>query len=171
MNRTSDGELVLESKLAGFVRSYIDASQSGEHSQAEEALQWACTGLEYLLGSLLDKCDDWHGGWVDGIIAATDSLPDAVKVVSQVDFTVRGRAIWLDAKRCCIEPFHGSVRIAERGDALIGYEICFADAARGLARIPYDKHIRWPEWYFPAQWLFVFSKGTLAKKSVVEAPR
>jgi hypothetical protein len=168
-SRTSVHELELESKLAGFVRTYIHTSQGGEQSQAEEALRWVCAGFEFLLGSLLDQRDDWRG-WIDGIIPATEMLPNAVEAITHVDLTVHGQAIWGERPRgpFWIEPFHGSVHIAEGHDALVGYEVYFADAARGLATFPYGKHIRRPEWYSPTEWLFSFSKGTLAKRTVAD---
>lgn len=123
-SRTSDNDL--EANLAGFVRSYVHASASGDASQAEEALRWVCSGLEYFLGSLLDECDGWRG-WVDGIIPATDMLPDAVKVGSNLDLTVRGQALWGERSRgpFWIEPFLGSVQMAGTSDVLTGYKIAF----------------------------------------------
>jgi hypothetical protein len=157
---TFDNEL--ESKLAGFVRSYIHASRSDDPSEAGEALRWVCASLEYFLSSLLDDCDDWRG-WIDGIVPATDMLPDAVKVRSHIELTIRGQVIWGERSEgpFWIEPFLGSVRIAEAQDAMAGYEIHFADAARGLAKFPYGKHIRREDWYSPTEWLFAFSDGTL----------
>jgi hypothetical protein len=123
--------------------------------------------LEYLLGSLLDECDGWRG-WVDGVVPATDMLPDAIKVSSGVDLTLRGKAVWGENARgpFWVEPFLALVRVSEADDAIAGYEIKFADAARGLATFPYDKHVRRPEWFSPAEWLFVFSKGTVGEKSI-----
>jgi hypothetical protein len=157
----------LESKLAGFVRSYIHASKNGESLQAEEALRWVCSGMEYLLGSLLDDCKGWHG-WVDGIIPATDILPDAITVSSNIDLSVCGQAVWGERSQgpFWIEPFLGSVQIAETHDVLGAYEIHFGDAARGLAKFPHDKHVRRVDWFSPGEWLFVFSKGSLRKKSI-----
>jgi hypothetical protein len=164
--QTSDNDL--ESKLAGFVRSYIHASESQDAAQAEEALRWVCSALEHFLGSLLDECDGWRG-WVDGITPATDMLPDAVKVGSKVDLTVRGQALRGEHRGpFWIEPFLASVQIAATHDELTGYEIHFGDAARGLATFPSDKNVRRLEWYSPTEWLFVFSKGTLTKKDIAE---
>ncbi len=159
----------LECKLAGFVRCYINASQNSEHSQAEEALRWVCSGFEYLLGHLLDECGDWRG-WVDGIMPATDMLPDAIKVVLPLDLTIRGLAIWGERSRgpFWIEPFQASARIAAGTDSLIDYEIYFGDASRGLARFAYGKHVRRAEWYSPHEWLFMFSNGDLAKRNTAE---
>ena len=156
--RTSDNDL--ESKLAGFVRSYIHASRGGGATEAKEELRWVCAGLEYLLGSLLDGCDGWNG-WVDGIIPATDMLPDAVQVSSDLDLTVRGQRIWgkKSGGPFWIEPFFGWVQITEERDAVAGYEIDFGDAGRGLGECPYGKHIRLAEWYSPRAWLFAFSKA------------
>jgi hypothetical protein len=156
----------LQSKVAGFVRSYIDATQSADPLRTEEALRWVCSGLEYLLGSLLDECDGWNG-WVDGITPASDMLPDAIEVSSNVDLTIRGKAIWGERSRgpFWVEPFLSSVQIADRRDVIAGYEIGFADAARGLAKFPYEKHVRRAEWFSPTAWLFTFSKGTLSNKA------
>ena len=97
-------------------------------------------------------------------------LPDAVKVGSYVDLTVRGQAVWGERSRgpLWIEPFLGSVQIAVTHHVLAGYEIDFGDAVRGLAKFPCGKHVRRVEWYSPTEWLFVFSKGTLSKKSIAE---
>jgi hypothetical protein len=46
------------------------------------------------------------------------------------------------------EPFLGSVRISETGDALLSYELNFADATRGLGTIPHGKHLRRVDWVF-----------------------
>src|SRR5580700_2650925 len=91
----SDNEL--ETKLAGFMRSYIHASHGSDSSQ-QEALRWVCSGLEYLLGDLLEGCSVWRG-WVDGILPETDMIPDSVKVISTVELSVRGRAIWGENSR------------------------------------------------------------------------
>jgi len=53
MQRPQTSADELESKLAGFVRSYINVSRGEDPAAAEEALQWVCAGLEHLLGSLL----------------------------------------------------------------------------------------------------------------------
>jgi hypothetical protein len=78
--RTSDPELELESRLAGFVRSYIHASEKGEHSQVGRRSK----GFVARSG-----CSDLS--WTN----ATTGDP-------------------------------------ERQDTLVGYEIYFADATRGL---------------------------------------
>jgi hypothetical protein len=163
----SDNEL--EIKLGGFVRLYIHASLGGDSQLEQNALRWVCSGLEYLLGSLLNGCDGWCG-WVDGILPATDMLPDAVRVSSGIDLTIRGQALWGENARgpFWVEPFLGSVRVSETHDVIAGYEIKFADAARGLATFPHDKHVRRPEWFSPAEWLFVFSKGTVGEKSIAQ---
>jgi len=149
----------LESKLAEFVRSYIIATRSSDSSEEEEALRWVCCGLEYLLGERLGGSSGWTG-WVDGVVPATDMLPDAIEVASGVEMSVRGRADWGNPSRgpFWIEPFFGSVRISETGDSIVSYELRFADADRGLARVPYGKHLRRPDWFFPAEWLFTFTK-------------
>ena len=87
--------------------------------------------------------------------------PEAVKVVSLFEVSVRGYAMWAKASRgpLWIEPFFGITRISETGDSIIGYELHFGDAARGLGSFPYGKHIRWENWFFPKHWLFSFSKG------------
>ena len=151
----------LESKLAGFVHSYIAAFHRGDPSQQQEALRLVCSGLEYLLGVLLQERDGW-AGWVDGINPATDMLPDSIRVVSAVELSVRGWAIWGESAGAgpfWIEPFLGSVRISDTGDAIVSYELSFGDAVRGLGRFPYGKHLRRIDWFFPADWMFTFSKG------------
>jgi hypothetical protein len=150
----------LEWKLAGFVHSYINACQSGEYSRAADALQWVCAGFEYLLGHLLDGRGEWRG-WVDGVIPATDMLPDAIRLDSPLGLTVSGTALWAKSSRgpFWIEPFRGSVSLAVEEDALVDYELCFGDATKGLAAFPYGKHVRCAEWYLPREWLFEFSNG------------
>jgi hypothetical protein len=121
-----------------------------------------------LLGARLDGCDQWSG-WVDGVEPATDLLPDAVQVISGVKLSVPGRADWAEkgGGPFWIEPFFGWVRISETRDAIVAYELNFADGAQGLARSPYGKHLRRTEWFFPAQWLFTFSEGTVEEKTRV----
>jgi hypothetical protein len=150
----------LESKLAGFVRSYIRASRREDSSQESEALRWLCCGLEYLLGELLQHSDEWKG-WVDGVTPATYMIPDSIKIVSPVNATLRGYADWaMDARGpFWIEPFLADVHISETEDVVVSYELNFADATRGLGRVPYGKHIRRPDWFFPTDWLFTFSKA------------
>src|ERR1700716_4307975 len=113
----SNGDL--EHKLAGLVRSYIYASRGSDSSQEQEALRWVCSGLEYLLGGLLEGHNGWRG-WVDGILPATDMLPNAVNVISTVELSVRGRALWGKSAKgqFWIEPFLGSVQISETSDAI-----------------------------------------------------
>ncbi len=98
--------------------------------------------------------------WVDGIFPAYDMVPDALKVTSPVELTVRGSALWGKGSRGTfwIEPFFASVRISENTDAIVSYSLKFADAARGLGTVPYGKHLRRPDWFFPVEWLFTFSK-------------
>lgn len=149
----------LEAKLAGFIRSYLSCT---DPSQKEEALRWVCAGLEWLLGTLLNGCTGWSG-WVDGILPATDMLPGAIEVISPGALSIRGCALW--AKNTArspfwIEPFHATVQISDEAeDTIVSYDLAFADASRELGSVPYDKHLRRPDWFFPSQWLFTFSKG------------
>ncbi len=154
------GQPDLESKLAEFVRTYIVAARTDDSSQEPEALRWLCGGLEYLLGEQREGRDGWKG-WVDGIIPATDILPEAIKVISPIEVSVRGSAIWAKASRgpFWIDPFFGTVRISESCDSIIGYELHFGGAARGLGATPYGKHVRWESWFLPAEWMFHFSKS------------
>jgi hypothetical protein len=148
----------LESKLAGFVRSYVVVASRGDSSQEEEALRWVCCGLEWLLGGLLQASDGWNG-WVDGILPATDMLPDSIRVISTVEVSVRGRALWGEhAGPFWIEPFLGSVQVSDASDSIVSYELKFGDADRGLGKVPFDKHLRRPDWFFPENWLFTFSR-------------
>jgi hypothetical protein len=149
----------LESKLAAFVRSYISASRDRDSSEQQEALRWTCCGLEWLLGGVLQGSQGW-GGWVDGISPAMDMLPDSVNVISAVELSLRGSALWGKSARgpFWIEPFFASVRISETVDEILSYELRFADAARGLGQVPNGKHLRRADWFFPAEWLFTFSK-------------
>jgi hypothetical protein len=70
MQETGPSDDGLESKLAGFVRSYIQASRGIDPAREQDALQWVCSGLEYLLEAHLQECDGWRG-WVDGLLPAT----------------------------------------------------------------------------------------------------
>ncbi len=158
--RLSDFDL--ESKVPEFVRSYLRASGAGDSSEEQDALRWACAGLERLLGGLLQGSEGWTG-WVDGIFPATDMFPDALKVISPVELTLRGSALWGNASRgpFWIEPFLATVQLSENTDAIVSYSLKFADAARGLGTVPYGQHLRRPEWFFPIEWLFTFSKGAI----------
>jgi hypothetical protein len=151
----------LESKLAGFVHSYLAAFRRVDASQQQEELRWVCSGLEYLLGVLLQERDGW-AGWVDGINPATDMLPNSISVVSAVELSVRGWAIWGESAGAgpfWLEPFFGSVRISDTADAIVRYDLRFGDAVRGLGKFPHSKHLRRVDWFFPTEWMFTFSKG------------
>jgi hypothetical protein len=154
-------EADLESKLARDVRSYIRASRNGDSTEADEALRWTCTGFEWLLGTLLEGSDGWSG-WIDGVVPATDVVPGPVSVISTVELTIRGRVDWMKKGRgpSWIEPFFGSVEISQDVDAIVSYDLRFADAARDLGEVPFGKHIRRADWFFPDKWLFTFSKGS-----------
>ena len=149
----------LESKLARFVRSYIVASRTAHVAEQEEALRWVCSGLEWLLGGRLEGVDGWTG-WVDGILPATEMLPDGITVISAVELQIRGQALWGEraAGPFWINPFFGSVQISEGSEEITNYELRFGDAARGLGRVPYGKHLRRADWFFPAEWYFTFFK-------------
>ncbi len=98
----------LESEIAGFVRTYIRVHNGADSSEAQDALRWVCAALERLLGRLLQRQNDGYwSGWVDGIIPRWDLLPDAVKVHSPLELTVRGAAICGENARgpFWIEPF------------------------------------------------------------------
>jgi|SRR5579872_6235670 len=151
----------LEAKLAGFVRSYIRS----DAAQREEPLRWVCAGVEWLLGTLLNGCSGWSG-WVDGIEPATDMLPDAIEVISPVALSIRGCALWAKSNKSPFwkEPFHAKVQISDAAEGtIVSYDLMFADAARELGTVPFDKHLRRPDWFFPTHWLFTFSK-TLERK-------
>jgi hypothetical protein len=151
-------EADLESKLAGDVRSYIRASQGDNAAEAEEVLRWVCAGLEFLLGELLRGSDGWSG-WVDGIVPASDMFPGSVNVISTAELTVRGRALWGKVRGpFWIEPFFASMQISEDVDAIVSYDLRFANAERELGETPFGKHIKREEWFFPNEWLFTFSK-------------
>ena len=105
----------LESKLAGFVRSYINVSGRGDCPERQAALRSVCSALEWLLGGLLQKHEVGRFYLVDGIIPAQDMLPDPVKVLSPVELTVRGLAICVENVRGSwwIEPFFASLQISD----------------------------------------------------------
>ena len=87
-------------------------------------------------------------------------LPGSINVVSAVELSVRGWAIWgkRGAGPFWIEPFFGFVRVSDTADAIVSYELRFGDAVRGLAKFPYGKHLRRVDWFFPTEWMFTFSK-------------
>jgi len=141
------------------VRSYIEAVRGPDSPNEPEALRWLCAGLERLLQRRLQGREGWNG-WVDGIVPATDMLPDAIQVISPVEVSVRGYAMWAKGRGpSWIEPFSGIVRISESGDSVIAYELRFGNAARGLGTTPYGKHVRWESWFQPVEWMFRFSKS------------
>jgi len=158
MNANTPSDSFLESKLAAFVRSYVQASRDNDPSQ-DEALRWTCSALEWLLEGLLRGSEGWRG-WVDGVYPATDMLPDSVNVISAVELDLRGSALWGESARgpFWMEPFFASVRISETDDEIVSYHVMFADAARGLGTVPHGKHLRKTDWFFPTEWLFTFSK-------------
>ena len=149
----------LESEIAKIVRTYIDTACSDGLSPDPGALRWLCSGLEWLLDREPQGCDGWKG-WVDGILP-TDIVPDAVRIISTVEVSVRGSALWAKTSRgpFWIEPFFGIVRISETDDSIQAYELHFGDAAWGLGATPYGKHVRWESWFLPAEWMFRFSKS------------
>ncbi len=128
----------LESKIAEFVRTYIEAARSQDLAHEPEALRWLCSGLEWLLTRRLEGREGSEGWWV-AIYAKAPRAP-----------------FWID-------PFFGIVRISQTSDSIVGYELHFADAARGLAKVPYGKHVRWPHWFFPPEWLMTFSEGVFTE--------
>jgi hypothetical protein len=154
------GQPELESRIAESVCSYIKAVRSPDSPNEPEALRWLCAGLERLLRRRLEGREGWNG-WVDGVIAATDILPDAIQVISAVEVNLRGYATWAKVSRgpFWIEPFFGIVRLSETDHSIAGYELYFADAVLGFGRVPYGKHIRWEAWFLPNEWLYKFSKG------------
>lgn len=88
------GQPDLESKLAEFVRAYLEAAPSSDSSQEQEALRWLCSG-RILLGEQLQRRDG-----------------EGIKVISPIEVSVRGSAI--GAKAACgpfwIKPFFGIAR-------------------------------------------------------------
>jgi hypothetical protein len=148
----------LESKLAEFVRTYIAAVRGDDLSQEPEALRWLCCGLEYFLGEQLEGSDGWNG-WVDGIVPATDMLPDAIQVVSSVEVSVRDYQFGPKLPGPPSGSTRSSVACEFRRQATPSYEIHFGDKARGLAKLPIGKHLPWVHWFFPKDWIYSFFKG------------
>jgi hypothetical protein len=149
----------LESQVAASVRAYISGVACG--NAPEEQLQRVLMDLEYLLGQRLSGCDGWKSSyWLDGLVDASGMIPDSISVVSDGTLTVRGYADWSKggaSEPFWIEPFFGSVSPNEIGDELVSYTLCFGDAIRGLAHVPYGTHLRRPDWFYPEKWWFVFS--------------
>jgi hypothetical protein len=96
-------------------------------------------------------------------------FPDSVNVISTVELSVRGRAIWAKNSRgpFWIEPFLGVVRISETIDAIVSYDLKFADASRELARFRYGRHLRKADWFFPEEWYSRFQRESLRRNSAV----
>lgn len=61
-----------------------------------------------------------------------------MKVLSPVESTVRGLAIWGENVRgpFWIEPFFASLRISEVSGTIAGYDLGFGDAVPGLGTVP-----------------------------------
>ena len=98
---------------------------------------------------------------IDSIVPAVDYIDDAVNVVSAVELTLRGHAIWGVAGRStgfCKEPFFALIRTSESADSISSYQLGFADADERLGRFSSSKHIRRSDWFFPSKWMFSFSK-------------
>ena len=88
-------------------------------------------------------------------------LPDAIIATSDFQLSLRGTALWKgDRGPRWIEPFVFSVTIAATADPIEGYYLKFGDASRGLARVPWDKQLRWVTWFYPDEWLFELAKPT-----------
>lgn len=158
----SGGDTELETKLAGFVREYVQSRSAGGVEEQEEALRWVCAGFEWLLGARLQQ-----RYFIDGIEPATDMLPDAINIVSPSELNIRGWALWYQSSKegqSWIEPFFGSVRLADSADAIVEYELKFGDSVRGIGGFPFGKHIRRPTWLFPDKWQFEFSKCAVPAK-------
>ena len=88
-------------------------------------------------------------------------LSDAIEVISPVALSIRGCALWAKSDKSPFwkEPFHATVQISDAPEgAIVSYDLMFGDAARQLGTVPFGKHLRRPDWFFPSQWLFTFSK-------------
>jgi hypothetical protein len=116
-------------------------------------------GLERRLAGELYGRERWKR-WVDGVLPATDLVPEAVMAISAVEVNLRGFAIWeIGRGPAWIEPFFGIVRLSQTSDAILGYELRFADADRALGNVTYGKHVRRVDCFFPPEWLMTFSEG------------
>ena len=99
--------------------------------------------------------------WVDGIIPASDMLPESV-TISGDEVQIRGKAIWSKGGSrdpFWIEPFYAAIDLPGTGGSLLGYSLRFGDSARGLAKVPCGTHLRRVDWFYPESWVFVFTKG------------
>src|SRR5690242_14402604 len=115
MNASANLDSFQKPEVAKAIRSYVRSSGGNDELEMEKALQRICPWLAFLLEDLLDGTLGWSG-WVDGVSPATDMIPDPVKVISNVELSVRGRADWGESAGTgpfWIEPFLGSVRISE----------------------------------------------------------
>jgi hypothetical protein len=151
----------LESILAADVTAYLDAAKTSAEQQ-EAQLRSLCSSLEFLLQKKLAGSDGWKRSyWIDGIIPASDMIPDAV-TITDGEIQIRGIAIWGKGGRrdpFWIEPFYASLCLPAADGSLPAYTLCFGDSARDLATTPYGRHLRRVDWFYPESWLFAFTKG------------
>ena len=148
----------LESLLATDLRTYLGAGNSSPEEHQDQ-IQSLMATLEYLLQTHLEGCEGWKRSYfVDGIFPAFDVLPDCFSIADG-EMRIRGRADWCGESGAWIEPFYAAMRLSAAGDPLSAYTLCFGDSARGLATVPYGKHLRRTNWFYPDSWLFTFTKG------------
>jgi hypothetical protein len=151
----------IQTKLAGFVSSYIQASRQSDAASQEEALRWICLTLGSFLEECLRERNEWNRyHWIDDMLPAIVIIPDAVKTESATGLSIRGSTIWGDGGKnesFWSEPFFAAVTITEAHDAITRYELKFGNAEQGLRKTPSSKHIRRLDWFLPTEWLFTFS--------------
>jgi hypothetical protein len=151
----------LESLLAADLTAYLDAAKSSPEEQ-EARLRSLCSSFEFLLQKKkLEDSDGWKRSyWIDEIIPASDMIPDCVTITGS-EIQIRGTAIWGNGGSrdpFWIEPLHAVLCLQATDGPLPAYTLCFGDSARDLASVPYGKHLRRADWFYPDSWLFVFTK-------------
>jgi hypothetical protein len=148
----------LESLLVADLRVYLDARKRSP-GEAQEHIPSLMAILEHLLQSYLEGCEGWKRSYfIDGISPAFDMIPDCFTVTGD-EIRIRGRADWCGESKSWIEPFYAVMRLTPAADTLSSYTLCFGDSALGLATVPYGKHLRRADWFFPETWLFAFTNG------------
>ena len=148
----------LEDLLFADLQTYLGAMNSTPN-QHQDQIKSLMETLEHLLQRHLEGCEGWNSScFIDGIVPAFDMLPDCISIAGG-EMRIQGTADWCGESGAWIEPFYATMRLSAMGGALSDYTLCFGDSARGLATVPYGKHLRRTDWFYPSAWLFTFTKG------------
>jgi hypothetical protein len=145
----------LETKLAGYISSYLAVCGLGEEA-SQEQLRWVASAMGWLVARHLEGNSTWESyRWVDAI------SPSQVDVLAPNHLNLEGVLIFGDTRKGTgqyWEPFSGSAQISETGDQVLSYRMMFGDITWGLGKVGYGKHPKGWNWSRPQKWLFTFSK-------------